>query len=145
MKIKGKINGKCVTLEIKNCETQAPKAKRIKSFFDESKAFIKDRYETIEDVRKTFSTDILQDLIRKRELGFIFRKDLTDTVSIRYQGNFYHYQYTTGLWTNGDGFKYYFASSTHRFLWDYILRDDAKMIKSSFATKMAMIKQLELL
>jgi hypothetical protein len=144
MKLQGNINGKCVTLEIKDCGQNRSEKRLPKNHFDESKNFIINRYETKDDIISFFSADIFKSLFRNGSLIVnIFNK----YVAIEYSGKIYYYVFTTGRWfvetnviepTVGS----YFTSSIRSLVWDYILREDAQLIKSSFATKNEMILAL---
>jgi hypothetical protein len=139
------INGNLVKLQItkmplKHIETRLPKR-----HFDESQRFITERYETFDDLSNFFSTPIIKWLIRDGHMVVTYQNDY---VVVEYNNKIYYYYLKTGMWFvdfNGQiepESGSYFASSISRLVWDYILRDDAAQIKSSFTAKMKMIRAL---
>jgi hypothetical protein len=140
MKLQANFYGTCVTLETKICtQTLGNKIRKPKSNFDESKTFITGRYENLEDVKSFLSQPIFADLFRKCYLK-VRLKD-KQTILVKYFGDTYQYNFTTGvMYINNDG--RFFAESVRSFFWDYVLRGDAQTIKSSFATKNMMINQI---
>lgn len=140
MKIQEKIYGKCVTLEIKNCgQSLGNKTRRPKSYFDESKTFITNRYENLQDVKMYFTQPIFTDLFVKGYLKVRVKDN--ETILVKYFNDIFEYKFTTGeMYINDDG--RFFAESTRSFMWNYVLRDDADVIKTSFAAKQKLTKIL---
>lgn len=127
-----RINDKCVSLSIMECEETINRIKQRSDFKDPN--FNKPRHETKEDIESFFSNKILSGV------KYILHP-VKKYVAILFKGITYLYDYSWGIWTSSDKpDKFYYTSNIRELTWKYAIGPYADQVKESYRNKQELIE-----